>query len=595
MSNDLTLAARLQLDSQRWVQGLTKAQNKTRGFVSGVQREFGALRNFLGSTSGILASVGAGYGIANTIMRSAQTDQTLSRIKQTAGLTAKQVDTLRGSLHGMAEETGNSFGALMGGFGQLVAGGLGFDEALPTIAAINDAMRVTGSEAEVLAGALQSAQANFNFDLSKPGVALKLLDQMTVAGRAGVIEIEDLAGVFGTAANEARAAGLSFEQTLALIEGMGTATTKDRVGTLVASTLRIFTNANYMKAAQKATGIGFFDKKGDRRNPLDVIADIKTAYDKLGTDKDRFSFISKAFGKADLDSIKGIRQALDSDNLSKVLDIARDTERASGTIKRDINESMDNAVAQADVLRTTLATAGDEFAKPINSALSKSIKYLTGKKSEGGLELSGKELMGYGAAATLAAYAGGRVVKGALGKMLGGSASLGTGLVMGATLDKAGAATPVFVVGAAPGLFSGVGDAGGLIPAAAPKPGASKLKYLAALGIPALVGSSVLFDERNQNTPNGFNLDAFNAKQGGGDHGGFGWARRGGIAPLNLLADLIQGFKTKDESKLIVDVNVNDNLTTVRTRTVGRDFVNVRSGSSGPRTGRVMSDRGGGR
>ncbi|MCD7099122.1 phage tail tape measure protein [Stenotrophomonas sp. MMGLT7] len=472
MTSPLTLAARLQLESRQWVQGLTQAQGGTKKFISGVRSEFAQLRGFLNSTTGMLAQVGLGFGALNTVMSSAKTDQALTRVKQTADLTTSQVVQLRTELHGMAQDTGIAFDGLRGGFDQLAAGGLTFGQALPTIEAINKNMRVTGSEATTLASALQSAQTNFGFDLTQPGKALELLDKMTVAGRAGVIEIEDLAGVFGTAASNAKAAGLTFEQTLALFEGLGTATTKERVGTLVDSTLRLFTNANYMKEAQKATGVKFFDAQGDRRNPLDILTDIKADYDKLTTDRDRFAFVSKAFGKADLDTIKGINQAMAAGRIDQIREIAAAVQGASGTTMRDLPEAMSNSVAQAGVLRETLSTVGDQVSQPINKALADTIKALT---SEDGLGLNGWELLGGGALAAGGAYAGGRMAKGALGQILskfgGSTASLGAGLVAGTALQQAGAATPVYIVGAAPGLFA---DMGGGNPLDVVTPGESK-------------------------------------------------------------------------------------------------------------------------
>lgn len=466
MARDLILAARLMLDSQRWAAGLSQAGRQTRGFVNAARNEFAQLRGFMQSTTGVLAQVGAGYTLGRVIGDSAKTDQALTRIQQTAGMTREQTAKLRRELHGMAGDTGTVFDSLQEGFGQLIAGGLAFEASLPTIEAINKGMRVTGSEATTLATALQAAQEHFQFDLAKPGQALELLDKMTVAGRAGVIEIEDLSNVFATAAPNAKAAKLEFEEFLALIEGLGTATTKDRVGTLVDSTLRVFTNANYMKEAQKATGIKFFDAKGERRNALDVIADIKRKFDKLKTDQQRHSFISQAFGKADLDTVKGIQAAMRDGKLEKILAIAKEAQAASGTLNRDLAGAMDNSVAQAGVLKERLAAAGDRFAQPINKALSATIQKLTGKKEQGGMDLSGGQLLGGGAAALGSAYVLSRVMKGPLARLLGrvtgGAAGLGTGVAMGSALEKAGAATPVFIVGAAPGLFAGgVGGVGG--------------------------------------------------------------------------------------------------------------------------------------
>lgn len=462
MSTPLTLAARLHLESRQWMQGLSHAQQGTRGFVNKAKSEFAQLRGFMDSTTGTLAKLGLGFGVVNTIMSSAKTDQALTNIRQTAGLSIQQVGKLRTELHAMSQETGIGFDSLRDGFGQLAAGGLEFGQALPTIDAINKSMRVTSSEATTLAEALQSAQANFGFDLTKPGQSLELLDKMTVAGRAGVVEIEHLAGVFGTAASEAKAAGLTFDQTLALFEGMGTLTTRDRVGTLVASTLRLFTNSNYMREAQKATKVNFFDPKTNaRRNPLDILTDIKAEYDKLGTEKEQFAFISRAFGKADLDTIKGINSAMADGRIKQIRDISAAVGAAAGTTLKDLPEAMSNSVAQAGVLRQTLATVGDQVAIPINKALADTIQKLTGSKESGGLGLDGWDLIGGGVLAAGGAYAGGRAAKGALGKILqqlgGGSVSLGAGVVAGQALQQAGAATPVYVVGAAPGLFAGIG------------------------------------------------------------------------------------------------------------------------------------------
>jgi hypothetical protein len=58
----LTLAARLQLESRQWLQGLSAAQGGTRKFVGAVRSEFAQLRGFMGSTTGMLAQLGVGFG-----------------------------------------------------------------------------------------------------------------------------------------------------------------------------------------------------------------------------------------------------------------------------------------------------------------------------------------------------------------------------------------------------------------------------------------------------------------------------------------------------------------------------------------------------
>ncbi|WP_368565489.1 phage tail tape measure protein [Pseudoxanthomonas sp. UTMC 1351] len=587
--SDLILAARLQLDSQRWERGLTQAGAKTKGFTAGVKREFADLRKFADTTAGRLASLGVSVGVAAQVMKSAKIDQQLTLIKQTAGLTVEQTQQLRKELKGLSGETGIAFDSLMKGFGGLAAGGLNYDEALPTIGAINTAMRVTGEEADTLVSALQMAQTHFDFDLSKPEVALTLLEKMTVAGRLGVVEVGDLSAVFAASAANAKKAGLSFEETLAVYEGFGTATTKDRLGTLVNSTLAVFTDANYMRNAEKATGVTFFDAKGERRGALEVIADIKKKYDTLTTDRDRFQFVTKAFGQADKDTIIGITQALEGGNLQNILAIAEETMKAGGTFKRDFDESMDNGVAQANKLRERMGAVGDAFAQPVNSAFTRLSKFAMDKKDQGGLELSGGEVATAGAVSLAALYAGGKMGKGLLGKLSGGAASLGGGVMAGQALEKAGLAAPVFVVGAAPGVFSGVG-----LPAAIPVADGGKGGWKGALGfsLPTALASSMLLDPRNQELGKGIPELSAKWKAENEAKGGH-WMTRGGLPSFNFISDLIDGFKkdsaTDQQQKLAIDVNLKVEGGQVTVSAASGDLLhNVTTRRSVPNLGRMM-------
>lgn len=491
----MTLAMRLLLDAQRWASGLTRAQGGLKGFVSRSRAELRSLKSDLTGLTGTVAGLGVGFSAINALMNSARMDKGLTQIRQTAGMTRAEVQQLRGELYRMARQTGSNVEQLQAGFGQLVAGGLQFDQALPTIDAINTAMAVTDATATDLAAALQSAQTHFGFDLSRPGAALDILDKMTVAGRAGVIELQDLSGAFAAAAVNANKAGLSFEQTLALFEGLGTATTKDRLGTLVDSTLRLFTNDRYRREAQKATGVSFYNRDGSQRGPLEVLQEIQQAYAKLTTDRERDRFIANAFGQTDLDTQKGIQLAMSEGKLGEILQIAAQVEDASGVLKRDLPEAIDNAVDASARLKAVMGEAGDRFAQPVNRAVIQAIDYLTGT-GDGQLGLGGEQVAGLamagGLTALLAKRMGGRGID-ALFNRFGGTAG---GVAAGKALEATAGVQPVYVVNASE-IGGGIVAAGGLPGAggAGGKPGA--LSKLAGASVGAYVGwetGSMIYD-----------------------------------------------------------------------------------------------------
>jgi TP901 family phage tail tape measure protein len=452
---------KLYADATRFVAGLTTGESGMRKFSSTAKREFDALKNTINSVEGRLGSIGVGIGTTAAIMQSANMDKQLTQIGQTANASEKEVAMLRSELFRMSKETGQNIGDLQQGFNNAVQSGLEFNKALPVIDATNKAVAVTGAAADALTGSLTVASTAYNFDLGKPKLALNILDKMTVAGRLGNAELENLSSIFGRIGPNAASAGFGFEQTLGFIEGLSMIERQpERLATLADSTLRLFTNLKYMKDAQKATGIKFFDTKtGDRRDPLQVLADIKKQYDKIGTERERALFMQKAFGNADLDTIKGMRILLSGDMLGKVKLFSSEITNASGTLEKDLAKAIDNSVDQVGRLKSAMREAADGWARPINDSIANIIKYTMADKKTGGLGMDGQDMLLAGAGTVvgtaLAARYGGKAIKGIAGKF----GNVGTGVATGKALEAAAGVTPVYVVNMPDGL-AGLGMPG---------------------------------------------------------------------------------------------------------------------------------------
>ncbi|MDR2551457.1 MAG: phage tail tape measure protein [Desulfobulbus sp.] len=442
--------------------------NSAKGAVSrwsaGVRSELSSLRNIAGSVTGQLAALGISFSALQTMSASARLDKSLVRIKQTAGATAGEMANLRRELFTMARQTGKPVEDLQAGFDNLVQSGLDWKSAMETIKAVNIGSAVTGAQATTLSGGLTVGATAFNLDLAKPGLALELLDKMTVAGRQGNAELENLSDIFARVGVNAASAGMSFDQTLAFIEGLSLVERQpERLATLADSTLRLFNNLKYMKAAQKATGVRFFDAKGERRDALAIIADIKKRYDTLKTDQQRAVFIQKAFGHADLDTQKGMKTFLQGDILTKVRgQFTRDIGHAGDTLVDDLGDATKNLIDQIGMLKADLRQAADGFVQPINATLTDLIKWARDSKANGGLGLNGKEMFEYGAGGGLGLLLLGRYGGKAASRLFSGSAGLAAGTIQGKALEQFGGVTPVFVVN-----MPGGGLPGGSVPTTA--------------------------------------------------------------------------------------------------------------------------------
>lgn len=484
----MTVALRLLLDGRQFDTGFRGAGRSRQRFVDDTRRDFGGLNRLMRDTRTQLAGLGIGFGVVATGAKSAQLDKSLIRIGQTADATREQVVGLRRELFSMSRETGQQVENLAGGFDVLIQKGLAYKQALASISAINRASAVTGAAPGTLAEALFVGGSTFNFDLSNPATAVSLLDQMYAAAKSGSAELEQLSSIFGVVGGKAKDAGMSFKDTLAFVETLSLTTPAARLETLADSTLRLFTNINYLKTASKALknqGL-FFDNQGARRNPAEILAEILASYKKQPTDKARLDFFGKAFSSTDLDTQTGLRKLLDEGSLKDMANIARSLDQAGGSIERNLPGAIDNAVDQANRLKTTMRQVGDEFAQPVNKALADLLNYGLNRQDKGGLGLSPGQTAAWsiGGVVVAGAVASGvtalvSMLPGALGKILGGGVSTAAGLAQGQLVEKAGLGTAVFVTNW-PGSLGGGGAGDALGGAAAALGGGAVLKGLPA-------------------------------------------------------------------------------------------------------------------
>lgn len=460
--------------------------------AAGVRSEFDRLKNFGGSTMGQLAGFGVGVGVAASLKSSATLERQMIRTEQTADMTPQQREEWKQE----GRRIGNAYGvdpsSIYIGGDTLLAGGLSYAAVKASADAMGQANAVTGADPAVLAGALMSGASAYNIDLERPGVALDMLQKMTVAGRLGRAELENLADIFPKIGANAQAAGMSFEQSLAFVETLSAMEgAPDRLGTLAESTLRMFTNPQYREQITKTTGISFFNKDGSSRNPLSVLGDIGTQFGRLTTDKERAIYMGSAFKGMDQDLLRGVRYLLSDGVLNTFTGQEKQIGEGAPVFNRNLADNVNSTTGTAGRLRSVLGAAIDRMSQPLNKAFADMGTYVLDD-----LNLSGEQMLAGGLAAGVGGYYAGRGAKAGAGallnKFLGGPDTL-KNLAVGKVLEEATGVQSVFVTnwpagGLAPGF-----DLPGSKPGGKPAT-VSRLPMtaaLAALGTTVLAGGAV--------------------------------------------------------------------------------------------------------
>lgn len=530
---DMKLFLQIMANASGLKREMGESKNAVTRFTQGAKRELDALKGSFGSVQGKLAGIGVTIGAMQQLTQSARLDKGLVQVRQTAGEGQEMVKGLRREFFLMSKDTGQQVEGLKDGFDGMIQSGQSWKASLESTKGINIAKAVTGANEGVLAKGLTVGSEQFKINLEKPGEALATLDKMVVAGRLGSAELENLSDIFARVGGNAAAAQFGFDKTLAFIEALSAVEKQpERLATLADSTLRVFTNLNYMKAAQQGTGVKFFADDGSRRDPVAVLEDIKKRWDVLKNDKQRAVFIQKAFGKADLDTIKGIRTLLSGDSLGRVRDFTQKIGNAGGTLERDLPDAIANAVDQSGRLKANLREAADDFAQPVNKTLADLIQWTMDSKKNGGLDLSGKEMLFGGGAlgigTLLTARYGGKAIGGLASRLLAKGGSTAIGVAEGKALEAAAGITPVFITNWPAGGIPGVTP--GALPTGAKFAGYAGLGVTAAAVTAPLVAKVISDSQRR----NGWSSQTFSPGSREYEVIGIG-GRRGGAGQKNEI------------------------------------------------------------
>lgn len=471
MSTTYVVGVRIDGNAAGYLRAAQQAQAGTRNFTNGMRAEYQRLRSFMQTAQGTLGAVGLGVGAFQIQKNAAQLQKQLTQARLTAGATAGEQAEAYRELFKLGRDYGGVIENNVKSYNDLLAAGLKHKESLEATKAIGLASAVTNADGNSLSASLSVGAAYYGFDLSKAGVATTVLDKMTVAGRLGKAELEGLSNIFPVVADRAQQAGFGFERTLAYIEALSKYEGRvDRLGTLADSTLRLFSNAHYAKDAEAATGVRFFEKGGARRDSIAVLEDMQKKFKALTTDAQRFNFITGAFGKADLDTQRGVFRMLSGSGLSDIRKYEDQIRQAGGTLQRDLGTAINNAVDQTSRLKNTLREAAEDFARPVNDAVTNSIKYLLNPKDQGGIGLTGGQLIGGAAVGAAGVYAAARFLPGIAGRLMGRAGGLAAGVAEGKALQSAAGVTPVYVTNWAE--MSGGGGVAGVLGSAAAGAGA---------------------------------------------------------------------------------------------------------------------------
>ncbi|QLG92297.1 phage tail tape measure protein [Pseudomonas yamanorum] len=437
----------------------TSSLRTIKSVAAATRAEFSRVKGMMAGVNGHLVGAGLGIGAGISVASSANTDRRMIQLGQTANMSPAENEDMRKEVFRVSKSYGNDPDSILGGAEALLAGGLSPKAAKSSIDAIGQASALRNADPTILAGAGMAAKESYGFDLENPAAMLDILQKMTIAGDAAKAELTDLGDIFSKVGGNANAAGFKFHQTLGLIESLSNVEPNaENLRTMTGNFLTVFNTGSYQEQVSKITGIEFFNKDQSRRDPFDVIADMRKKYDKMPDDKSRAKFFNVAFKSMDRDAVTAWRWMLTGDRQSNMVGISDQVNNAAPIFNQQLKENTGSATGTAGRMRATLRDATDRMSRPINEAFANMGTYLLDD-----LNLSGEQMIGLGAATAIGGYYTGRGLKKGAGALLNKLPGMGNpletmqGIAVGKVLEEATGVTSVFVTNWPAAPLGGVG------------------------------------------------------------------------------------------------------------------------------------------
>jgi TP901 family phage tail tape measure protein len=291
----------------------------------------------IGQFGANLRSVGtrmmaAGAAMAAPLVLASRTfanfDDAIRATAAVTGATGEGLQRLTDKARHLGETTSFTATQVAGLMTELGRAGFKPDEIIGMTGAVLDLARATGTDASLAAKIMGQTMRQFGVEA---GEATRVADVMTAAANATNTTVEDLGEALKMSGIQAAQAGLSLEDTVAILGTLGNVGLQ---GTMAGTSLRRLLNITAAEAEKMGEifGVNTLDSAGNVRPIIDIFEDIAAATEALPSG-DRIARFNKAFGLLGITGAQAIGGSVGS-----IRELTEQLNNAEGTAARTAEE-----------------------------------------------------------------------------------------------------------------------------------------------------------------------------------------------------------------------------------------------------------------
>ena len=325
----------------------TQTHSMSSNFQSGLQG-VGSVMTSAGKalTTAVTAPVVAlGTAAVNT---TANFDKSMSKVQALSGATGKDFQTLRQKAQDMGATTRYSASEAADALGYMALAGWDTNQMVSGLDGVLNLAAASDMDLAQASDMVTDYLSAFGLEAKDAG---KMADQMAYAQAHSNTSTQQLGDAFGNCAATMASGGQTMETTTALLEAMANQGTKgSEAGTQLSAIMRDLTHNMKNGAIQIGdTSIAVRDQNGNFRSLIDIMADVESATDGMGS-AERATALSSVFTA---DSIKGVNQIL-NEGVGTIAGYEDALYNCDGTAKEMADTLLNNLSGQLTILKSAL-------------------------------------------------------------------------------------------------------------------------------------------------------------------------------------------------------------------------------------------------
>lgn len=307
---------------------------------------------------------------AASVKTTADFDESMSKVQALSGATGKDFDRLRNKARQMGATTKYSAGEAADSLGFMALAGWDTNQMIEGLDGVLNLAAASGMDLAEASDLVTDYLSAFGLEAKDSS---RMADQLAYAQAHSNTTTTQLGEAFGNSAAQMHTAGQTMETTTAILEAFANQGLKgSEAGTALSAMVRdLSKHMEDGKVQIGDTAVEVMDANGNFRDMTDILADVETATDGLGS-AEKDMALRMVFGDR---SIKGVSMALTegSGNIQRYRD---ELTKADGTAQAMADTMQNNLKGQLTILKSQLQELGISFGDILVPHIRKAVEWL---------------------------------------------------------------------------------------------------------------------------------------------------------------------------------------------------------------------------